>query len=69
MLRSYKWDEVKTQFSWKGAAIQRGHQHRRKGIALFGAITRQLLVKTLQPEKTSLCALVIYKMWSSLMVL
>jgi hypothetical protein len=38
--------------SCKGAAIQRGLDHGSKEIAIVGAVTRQLLVKTQQTEKT-----------------
>jgi hypothetical protein len=34
--------------SWKGAAIQRGLEPGNRGVAIVGAATRQLLVKTLQ---------------------
>jgi hypothetical protein len=50
--------------SWKGAAIQRELEHGNRGIATVGAVTRQLLVKTLQS-----CALVICKVWRSAMAL
>jgi hypothetical protein len=34
MLKSYKRDEGKTQFSWKGAAIQRKLEHEKKELAI-----------------------------------
>jgi hypothetical protein len=37
--------------SWKGAAIEREHEHGSRGMAIVGAVTRQLLVKTLQAGK------------------
>jgi hypothetical protein len=43
---------VKKSGSWKGAAIQRELEHRRRGISIVGTVTRQLLVKTLQVGKT-----------------
>jgi hypothetical protein len=45
------------------AAIQRGLKHGSRGIAIVGAITRQLLVKTLWARKDLACALVICKVW------
>jgi hypothetical protein len=51
VLRSYKRDEVKTEFRWKGATIPRGLKHGSRGTAIVGAITRQLLAKTLQAAK------------------
>jgi hypothetical protein len=50
--------------NWKGAAIQREPEHGNRGIAIVGAVTRQLLMKTLQSY-----ALVICKVWRSVMVL
>jgi hypothetical protein len=63
MPRSYKQDKVNASFSWKGATIQRGLEHRSRGIAIVGAITRQLLVKTLGAGKDLICALVNSKVW------
>jgi hypothetical protein len=37
--------------SWKGTGIQRGLEHGSRGIAIVGAVTRQLPVKTLQARK------------------
>jgi hypothetical protein len=42
--RSNKQDEVKTEFSWKRAAIQRRLEHESRGIAVVGTVTRQLLI-------------------------
>jgi hypothetical protein len=39
-------DEVKTKLSWKGSTIQRGLEHRSRGIAIAGAITRKRLLET-----------------------
>jgi hypothetical protein len=39
------------QESWKGATIQRGLEHGSRGIAIVGAVARQLAVKKLQAEK------------------
>jgi hypothetical protein len=50
--RSYKRDKVRTKFRWKGAAIQRGLEHRSRGTAIAGTVTMQLLVKTLQAGKS-----------------
>jgi hypothetical protein len=52
--------------NWKrnrqlGAAIQRGIQYGSRGITIVGAVTRQLLMKTLQTGKDVVCALVICK--------
>jgi hypothetical protein len=63
------WYGVKTKFSWKGAAIQRGLEHRSRGIAIVGAIIRQLLVTTLQAGNDLACPLVICKVWRSAMAL
>jgi hypothetical protein len=59
--RSYKQDEVKNYFSSKGAAIQRGLEHESGGIAIVGAVTRQLLEKTLRAEKDLACVTVMFK--------
>jgi hypothetical protein len=40
--------------SWKGAAVQRGLEHRSRGIAIVRARTRQLLAKTLPSGKNLL---------------
>jgi hypothetical protein len=69
VLRSYKWNQVKTLFNWKGATIQKGIGHGKRGIATVGAITRQLLVKTLQAGKDLACALEICKVWKLAMAL
>jgi hypothetical protein len=45
--------------SWKGGANQRGLEPGSRGIAIVGAATRQVLVKTLQAGKDLVCALVI----------
>jgi hypothetical protein len=42
---------VRKIHSWKGAAVQRGLEHGNREITIVGAITRQLLVKTLQAGK------------------
>jgi hypothetical protein len=47
--------------SWKGVAIQRRLEPGSRGIAIVGAITRQLLVKTLRAGKDLPCALEICK--------
>jgi hypothetical protein len=39
--------------SWKGAAIHRGLEPGSREIAVVGAVTRKLLVKTLKAGKTS----------------
>jgi hypothetical protein len=49
---------VRKAGSWKGAAVQRGNRR----ITIFGAVIRQLLVKTLRLENTC-------KMWKSVMAL
>jgi hypothetical protein len=59
--RSYKQDEVKIEFSWKGAAIQRGFELGSRGIAIVRAITRQPLVKILWTGKDVACVTVICK--------
>jgi hypothetical protein len=41
--------------SWKGAAIQTGLQPGSRGTAIIGAVTRQLLVKTLWAGKDLVC--------------
>jgi hypothetical protein len=41
------------------AAIQRGFQHGSRKTAIVGAVTRQLLVKTLRAAKDLACALVV----------
>jgi hypothetical protein len=43
--------------SWKGAAIQRGLEPGNIGIAIVGAVTRQLLVTTLRARKELPCSL------------
>jgi hypothetical protein len=48
-------------FSWKGAAIQRRLERGSRGTV--GAVTRQLLMKTLQARKDLADALVICKLW------
>jgi hypothetical protein len=48
---SWKRVEQKLEEIWKEATIQRGLQHRSRGIATVGAITGQLLVKTTQAGK------------------
>jgi hypothetical protein len=55
---SYKRDEVKSGFSWKGAAIQRDLSPE---IASVGAVTRQLLVKTPRAGKDTACVTIICK--------
>jgi hypothetical protein len=45
--------------SLKEDAIQRGSVHGSRGIVIVGAVTRQLLVKTLRAGKDLACALVI----------
>jgi hypothetical protein len=47
----------------KRGAIHRGLEHRSRGIAIAGAVTRQLLVKTLGVEKDLACAPVNCKVW------
>jgi hypothetical protein len=69
MPRSYKRDKVKASFRWKGATIQRGLEQRSRGIATFGAIDRQFLVKTLGAGKDLVCALVNFKVWKLVMTL
>jgi hypothetical protein len=32
-------EPVKKRGSWKGAAIQRGLEHRRRGVSIFGTVT------------------------------
>jgi hypothetical protein len=44
------------EFSWKGAAIQRGLEQGSRGIAIVGVVTRQLPVKTQQNEKSMRCS-------------
>jgi hypothetical protein len=44
LIRKLRSDDL---VSWKGAAIQRGLEPRSRGIVTAGAVTRQLLVKTL----------------------
>jgi hypothetical protein len=61
--------KFRAQFSWKAAAIQREPEHGRRGTAIVGAITRKLLVKTLQAGKDLACALVICKVWKLVMAL
>jgi hypothetical protein len=33
--------------SWKGATVQRGLEHESRKVSIVGAVTRQLLVRTL----------------------
>jgi hypothetical protein len=61
--------KFRAQFSWKGATIQTGLEHESRGIAIVEAVTRQLLVKTLQAAKDLVCALVICKLWKLAMAL
>jgi hypothetical protein len=61
--------KFRAQFGWKGAAIQRGLEHGSRGIAIVGAVKRQLLVKTLQAGKHLGCVLVICKAWILVMPL
>jgi hypothetical protein len=49
--------------SWKRAAIQRGTEHGSRGIAIVGAVTRQLLVKTLRDGKDLAYTLMICEVW------
>jgi hypothetical protein len=49
--------------SWKGATIPRGIESGGRGIAIVGAITRQLLVKRLHAGKGLARALVICIVW------
>jgi hypothetical protein len=58
------WTKFRAQFSWKGAAIQRGLEHGSRGIAIVAAVTRQLLMKALQAGKDLVCAVVICKVWT-----
>jgi hypothetical protein len=44
-------ESVKKRGSWKGAAVQRGLEHGSRGIAIVGAVTKQLLVETLRARK------------------
>jgi hypothetical protein len=60
---------MKTEFSWKWAAIQAGLEHGSRGIAIVEAVTSQLLVKTLQAGEDLACALVICKVWKLAMAL
>jgi hypothetical protein len=39
------------EFTWKGAAMQRGLEHGSRGIAIGRAVARQLLLKTLRAGK------------------
>jgi hypothetical protein len=59
----------KNRVSWMGAAVQTKLEHGSRQIAIVGAVTRQLLVKTLQNGKELGCALVICKVWRSAMAL
>jgi hypothetical protein len=45
----------------KGATIQGGLEYGIRGISIVGAVTRQLLVKTLQAGKDLVCVVVICK--------
>jgi hypothetical protein len=60
---------MKTEFNLKGATIQTGLEHGSRRTATVGALTRQLLVKTLWAGKDLLCDLVICKVWKSAMAL
>jgi hypothetical protein len=60
---------VKIQAVGRGATIYRELKHGSRGIAIVGAITRQLLVNTLQAGKDFTRALVICKAWSSVMAI
>jgi hypothetical protein len=42
---------VRERGRWKGASVQRGLQHGSGGLIIVGAVTKQLLVKTLQAGK------------------
>jgi hypothetical protein len=53
----------------KGAAVQRGLEHRSRGKPLLEAVIRRGLVKTLQAGKYLAYAGVICKVWKSAMVL
>jgi hypothetical protein len=55
--------------SWKGATIERGLEHGSRGIAIVGAVARQLLVKTRRAGKDLACALVNCKVWKLAMAL
>jgi hypothetical protein len=57
--RCYNRETFRSQFSCKVAAIQSGLEHGGRGRAIVGAVTRQLLEKTLQAGKDLACALVI----------
>jgi hypothetical protein len=56
-------DLSQLRVSWMGATIQRGPEHRSRGIAIVGAVTRQLLVKTLQAGRDLACGVVNCKVW------
>jgi hypothetical protein len=45
------WETVKKTGSLKGAAVQRGLEQGSREIAIVGAVTRQLPVKTLRAGK------------------
>jgi hypothetical protein len=42
---------MKKRFSQKGAAVQRDLEPESRGISIVGALTKQLLVKTLRARK------------------
>jgi hypothetical protein len=52
-----------TEFSCKGATTQRELEYGSRGIAIVGAVTRQLLVKILRAGTDLVCALVNCKLW------
>lgn len=56
-------DKVKTY------DIQRGLEPRSRRLAIIGAVTKQLLVKTLQARKDLACVVMVYKVWKSAMAL
>jgi hypothetical protein len=55
--------------NWKRVAIQRGLEHGSGEIVIIEAITRQLLVKTLQAGKDLAYVVVICKEWKLVMML
>jgi hypothetical protein len=59
----------KNSGSWKGAGIQGGLEPGTRGIAIVEAVTRQLLVKTLQAGKHIACVAVNCKLWKLPMAL
>jgi hypothetical protein len=60
---------LRFDMSWKGASIQRGLERGSTGIAIVGAVTRQLLVKTLRAGKDLACITANCKLWKSAMAL